>query len=132
VAGCLWTLYERWPRPPVLTVSHDPVEIETPRAELTAPEAVAYAELRAIGNTFEAFLPPRDPSMLQRMERFRETEIRGLLRLAGLPEPVDAATLAWMRQRFQWGVSIGLRKRLYEAGAGYARQALGGPTRVRT
>src|SRR5581483_742392 len=130
VAGCLWTMYERWPPPPVLDVARDPGGLGP--VELSTAEADTLAELRAISSAFGSFLPSGDASMLARMERVREAEIDRLLTLAGEDRSADDATIGWMRERFQWGVAIGLRKRLYDAGATYARHALAGRGRKQT
>jgi hypothetical protein len=84
---------------------------------------------------FEDLVPAQDRTMRQRLAAFRDVQIDSFLKVfraidrlqkEALP-PDDPNTAKWLTECFQWGVAIGLRRKLYERDPKRAAEILSWP-----
>jgi hypothetical protein len=136
-AGYFWALFERWLEEPRRRWKIDPEERTlaarslVERNNISTEEAALHLELAAVKSGFEDLVPPRDRTMRERLAAVRDAQIESFLDAFGGPARLraalpggDLAAVEWLAECFDWGVAIGLRRKLYARDPKRAEQML--------
>jgi hypothetical protein len=125
-AGYFWALFERWLEEPRRRWKIDPEERAlaarslVERYNISTEEAALHLELAAVKSGLEDLMPARDRTLTQRLAAVRDAQVERFLDSVAIRSPRtasprgDLAAAEWLAECFDWGVAIGLRRKLYE------------------